>query len=407
MATIQQQPKKLAGSYAAECGLFIAISALLCLGGVMVFSAGASLDQKIDLSQFWKYATVRRVAFVPIVWGVLLIGSRLNYRKWLVSEKSLLRSPISWITALSVVMLVAVLIPGIGQEVNYSMRWLKIGPAQYGIQFQPSELAKWSVVIFLAAYCRYNAERIRQFWRGFVPACVALLVVVGLIGKEDFGTAVLVGAVGAMVLIAGGIRWRHLLILIPIAAVAFYLLVYCNDYRWERMQAYFDSHSSERAQSSGYQANQSIMALGAGGIWGVGLGNGTVKYGWLPEDTTDFIFAVIGEELGFAGCAIVVALFIIIMICSLSIIRRAQDSLARLVAFGIAATIGAQTAMNLLVVTGLAPTKGIALPFVSAGGSGLLMAALAASVLMNIARQNEKWEKSRKNLLIYNYENRK
>jgi len=330
---------------------------------------------------------MRRAMFTPIVLLVLLVMGRWNYQKLLVHPTHIWRSPILYLMLISVVCLVLVLIPGIGREVNESRRWLKFGPEQYGLTFQPSELAKWCTAMFLAVYGWWMGDRMRQFRYGFLPSCALLGLVAGLIGKEDFGTAALGGAVGVAILLAAGVRWWHLLILIPLAALAFYVLVYCNEYRWNRIQAYLHGDDAPQEMASAYHAKQSIMAIGSGGTWGTGLGQGTVKVGWLPEDTTDFVFAVIGEELGFAGCVLAVGLYIIMMIVCMRIIFSAPDRLGRLVAFSIAATLGAQAAMNMLVVTGLAPTKGIALPFVSAGGTGLVITAAAAGVLVNIARQ--------------------
>ena len=365
--------------------LMVFISALLCLGALMVFSAGAGLDQEIDLRHFWRYSTLRRVVFVPVVWVVLAVVSQFNYRRWVFNEKHFWRSPIVALMGISIVFLVLVLIPGIGREVNFSRRWLEFGSGEYGIRFQPSELAKWVTVMFMAVYAVHRQDKIREFRRGFLPACLVLLVVVGLIGKEDFGTGALVGVMGMVVLLVGGVRWWHMLILIPLGAVAFYVLVYSDPYRWGRIVAFMDTDGTH-AQSTAYQLNQSIMAIASGGLWGVGLGKGTIKQGHLPEDTTDFVFAIVGEELGFAGCVLVVLLFLGIMITSVIIIRRTPDRAGKLLGLAIAGTIGAQALMNLLVVTGLAPTKGIALPFVSAGGSGLVMTAVAAGVLINIAR---------------------
>ena len=360
--------------------LMLIISSLLCLGALMVFSAGASLDQQLDVRHFWRFATLRQVAFVPIVWLILALAGRVNYH-WLLNQRHFWLSPIALASGLSIVALILVLIPGIGTQVNGAWRWFKIGP----LTFQPSELAKWSIVLFLAAYSCYRGNKMTSFTRGFLPGCVVLLVIVGLIGKEDFGTAALVAVAGVLVLLMGGARWWHPLLLIPVAALAFYLLVYCNEYRWDRVLAWWYSDSAAE-QATAYQAKQSVMAIGAGGLWGCGLGRGTIKMGWIPEDTTDFVFAVIAEELGFVGCALVIGLFVGLIICGMVIARRAPDRLGRLAAVAVTGTIGAQAAMNLVVVTNMTPTKGIALPFVSAGGSGLVMTALAAAVLVNIAR---------------------
>ena len=373
--------------------LLVLVSALLCFGALMVFSAGASVDQQLDIRQFWKFSTLRRVAFVPLAWMVLLVVSRCPYRKWLVFEKYFWLSPIVALTVLSVVLLVLVIIPGIGTAINNSYRWFKIAAGGVEITFQPSELGKWSLVMFLAAYAaRQGSDKMRKFVKGFLPGCVVLLLVAGLIGKEDFGTAALVGAVGMMVLLVGGVRFRHLLILMPLAGLAFYFFVYRVDYRWDRVVAWWQGveNNAQVTSPEAYQARQSITAIGSGGLWGKGLGNGTMKFGWVPEDTTDFVFAVIGEELGFVGCAMVVGLFVGFLLCGMKIIQQSPTRLAALLGVAIAGTIGAQAAMNLAVVSGLAPTKGIALPFISAGGSGLILTAMAAGVLVNIARQREK-----------------
>ena len=370
----------------------VIVIALLCLGALMVFSAGANVDGTLDVGQadgqrHWQQllsrTTIKRLLFVPVAWGVLALVGRLNYRRWVVNIERFWRSPIVWLLGLGLLLCVLVLIPGVGAEKNYSRRWLELNVAGASVGFQPSELAKWSVVMFAGAYCCYQGERLREFWRGFVPIAVVLGVVVGLIGVEDFGTAALVGAVTVMVLAVGGVRWRHLSLLIPAAAAAFYVLVYCNEHRWGRVLAHLDSGGGS---DMAYQGQQSIMAIGAGGLWGRGLGMGTVKLGWLPEDTTDFVFAVIGEELGFVGCALVIALFAGFLLCSLLIVLGTPDKLGRMLGIAVAGTVGAQAVMNLAVVVGLAPTKGIALPFVSAGGSGLVMAAAATGVLINISR---------------------
>lgn len=360
--------------------VMIAISALLCLGALMVYSAGASVDQQIEWRHFWKYASVRRVAMVPVVWVILALFSHINYRRLVINEKRPTLSPILWLVILSAVSLVLALIPGIGTPKNNSWRWIEFGP----VSFQPSELAKWSMAMFLPVYCWWRKDKLRSFWKGFLPSCAILVVVAGLIGKEDFGTAILVSAVGIAVLLMGGVRWWHLLVWIPLLAAAFYVLIFNVDYRWRRVQAYLYGDQTGQHSASTYHANQSIMAVGAGGVWGAGLGKGTIKLGWVPEDTTDFVFAIIGEELGLVGCGMVIGLYALLMVASLRIIHRARDSLEQMVAAGISLTIGAQAAMNLMVVTGLAPTKGIALPFVSAGGTGLLISAAAAGILVNI-----------------------
>ena len=380
------QPAAVAESTLASW-LMIIISALLCLGALMVFSAGANVTQQLDLKEFWRFTTLKRLFFVPIVWLILALVSRLNYRKWVVNQDHPLRSPVFWLMGLSLIMLVLVLIPGIGTEINGSRRWMKFGPPQYNITFQPSELAKWVSVMFLAAYVVWRGDKIRQFWRGFLPGCLVLMLVVALIGKEDFGTAAVIAAVGAVVLLVGGVKWWHLLNLVPAAAAAFYFLVVRVPYRWVRLVAHWQQNNPDSNLAEKYHAQQSITAIGSGGLWGLGLGGGTMKYGYVPEDTSDFIFAPIGEELGFIGCALVIVLYTLLLFCCMLVLNRTQNKLGVLLVTAIAGMIGTQALINLMVVSGLAPTKGIALPFVSIGGSGLVMTALAAGVLINVARQ--------------------
>lgn len=347
----------------------------------MVFSAGVTLEQDIQWYQFWRYTTLRQVVLVPVAWLILLLMGRLSYRKWLANSDGTPGVIIVLLQFIAVAALVLVLVPGIGTEVNGARRWIKIG----AFTFQPSELAKWVTVLFLAVYAYWRGDKMRSFWRGFVPGAAVLLIVVALIGKEDFGTAALLGLVGTAILLIGGARWWHVLILVPLAAAAFYVLVYSNEYRWNRVLAYMRP-TDQQQQATAYHAQQSLIAIGHAGLHGTGLGQGTMKMGFLPEDTTDFVFAVIAEELGFAGAVVIVALFGVLMLCAVLMICFSADRLARLVVVAVAATLGAQVLMNLMVVTSLAPTKGIALPFVSAGGSGLILTAMAAGVLVNIAR---------------------
>ncbi|MCH9022238.1 MAG: cell division protein FtsW [Planctomycetes bacterium] len=369
--------------------LFIIVTGLLCLGGLMVFSAGAGLDQRIDLKHFWRISTLRQVVLIPVVWLVMLAMSRLNYRRLVVNERQFWLSPIVFALGAAVVLLVLVLIPGIGSEVNHSRRWLKIGSGDNQLTFQPSELAKWTLVMFLAVYGAYRQEKIKDFMTGFLPAIIPVALVLVLIGKEDFGTAALLGVVCGVILWVAGVKGRHLVSLVPLVALAFYLLVYCNEYRWGRVLVYFQGSGSGAELAGAYQGRQAIMAIGSGQFTGAGLGQGTIKLGWLPEGTTDFIFAVIAEELGFLGVCLVIGLFIAMLVCSMFIVHQSKERLPELLGLAIATLIGGQAAMNLCVVAGLLPTKGISLPFISAGGSGLLLSAAATGILINIARQNQ------------------
>ncbi len=366
--------------------IMVAITSLLCLGALMVYSAGATVDRQIDYSRIWQYTTVRRIVFVPIVLLTLSISCRLNYKFWLLNCRRFWLSPVIVYLLLSIAFLCMALIPGLGGvEKNASSRWLNLG----GIKFQPSELAKWMTVFFLSGWIVNQGDKIKTFWKGFFPGFAILGFMCGLIGIEDFGTAALLMTVGTVLLLAGGVKWRFLLILIPLAAIAFYFGVYKVEYRWERVLAHFSPDSvASGLDDTKYQGNQSVMAISVGGFFGRGLGQGLVKLGWLPEDTTDFIFAIIAEELGFAGCVMVVFLYMMIIWQGLKITARCQEPLNKLLSLSITSMICCQALINLMVVSGMAPTKGIALPFISAGGSGLLVTAAATGVLLNIARKH-------------------
>ncbi len=366
----------------------IAISSLLCLGALMVYSAGATIDREIDYSQFWQYTTLRRIVFVPIVLLVLAVSSRLPYRIFLINKKRFWLSPVILYLIISLAFLIMTLIPGFGGvEINASSRWLNL----FGIRFQPSELVKWLTVFFLSGWLVYNHDNAGKFWKGFVPGFGILGLMCGLIGKEDFGTAALLGLVGTVLLVSGGVKARYLLLLIPIAVAGFYFGVYKVEYRWERVLAHFDPDKlAEAASGARYQGDQSVMAISVGGLFGTGLGQGLVKLGWLPEDTTDFIFAIIAEELGFVGCVIVVGLYLMLIFQGIRIIQKCNEPTGKLIGFSVTAMISCQALINLFVVSGMAPTKGIALPFISAGGSGLVVTALAYGVLINVARMSNK-----------------
>jgi cell division protein FtsW len=188
-----------------------------------------------------------------------------------------------------------------------------------------------------------------------------------------------------LILAIGGAKWRHLLIPVPFAVVAFLLILLLYPQRMQRITSFL--HPGELADSSNYQASQSLIAVGSGGSFGKGLGSGICKYGHLPEDTTDFIFAIIGEELGFFGTSLVIVLFIAFVLMAMSVVRNCDDPFGKLLAAAIMLTIGLQAAINIGVVTVVLPTKGIPLPFVSAGGTSMLLSAAAVGVLLNIAKQ--------------------
>lgn len=285
----------------------------------------------------------------------------------------------------SLLLLAMVYVPGLGREVNGARRWIEIGP----LTLQPSELAKWSMPLLLAWWCVRCSDRLGEFRRGFLPAMTGILVIGGLIGLEDLGTAVLMVGVATVVLLAAGMRWLHLLSMVPVGALALAAAIVESPYRLRRLLAWQDPFADP--QGIGYHIIQSLSAISGGGLAGRGLGQGVQKFGYLPEGTTDFIFAIVCEELGLAGAVLVAGLFAAVLWCGLGVIAprdcsRNPNRFGRILGLGILLTIGIQALMNLLVVTGLAPTKGIALPLVSHGGSGWLLTAFSLGLLLAIER---------------------
>lgn len=361
---------------------------LIALGVVFVFSASARIDVEYDISRFYSYPEFRQIVFflasILILFGLALINYKIlafrssNWKGWILN-------PSVWLVFVSIVLLVIVLIPRFGTEINYARRWLRIPLGPLTISFQPSEVAKWSLVLFIPAVSVMFGEKIRNF-KVFVPLCVLIGLIVGLIIVEDFGTAVFVAFVGLVILFIAGAHWWHFLTPLPILAVVFTLAIVSSPERLERIKAFINPDSSV-AQTSGYQVRQSLIAISTGRILGKGLGSGISKYGHLPEDTTDFIFAIIAEELGFVGVCFVILLFMLFLVLGIIIIRRCNDNFGKLLAFGIVFTIMSQAVMNLGVVTRLLPTKGIALPFISAGGTHLFLTAAAVGILVSISRR--------------------
>ena len=372
--------------------LAMVVVLLMAIGTVFVFSASANIGQEIDLQRFYEYASLRQILFFPLACFIMYFFSCFNYRR-LSLDNGWLRNPTIYLLALSIVLLAIVLsqrlypsFPRFVPPINEHYRWLKIPLGPISVSFQPSELAKWAVIFFLATVCDKFRDGIRLYWRGFVPVCLVVGVVVALVIVEDFGTAAFIALSAFLMLIIAGVKWWHILTPLPFGAVAFSFMLIRSPSRMRRIAAFLDPE--KWMNSAGYQANQSLIALGSGGLWGKGLGKGICKYGHLPEDTTDFIFAIIGEELGFVGNAAVILLFMMFIGLGILAVIRCRDRFGRLLSGGIVLAIAIQAALNIGVVTVVLPTKGIPLPFVSAGGTSMLLSAAAVGVLINIVRQS-------------------
>jgi cell division protein FtsW len=282
---------------------------------------------------------------------------------------------------LTLMTLVAVLIPHVGVWKNGSRRWLPLGIAN----FQPSEAAKLALIVMLAYYGEAHQKEIRTFGKGlFVPGCIALCVLGLIFIEPDRGTTILLSAVTGFMLLLAGVRWFYF---IPpaIGGVAFMTYALISDpMRLNRILSWL--HPNEHKSGVGYQAWQAMIALGSGGVTGLGLGNGRQKLGFVPENHTDFILSIIGEEMGVVATLAVLCAFIVFIICGVYIAWHARDVFGLLLGSGITFLIGMQAFINIGVVTSALPNKGLPLPFVSYGGSSLLLMLIAIGVLISIAR---------------------
>jgi len=361
--------------------LELIVLTLMAMGTVFVFSAGASVAGQYDWKRFYDFTTLKQLMFFPAAVAVMYLFSVVDYRRFSLVGKYPFKSLTPYLLALSLLLLAAVLIFGV--ERNYSKRWLDIAPGPVYISFQPSEMAKWVILIFLAAILDRCGDDMKSFLRRFIPICVVPATAVVLIITQDFGTAAYIAMLSFLMLWLGGAVWWHFLAPLPVVAIGFVAAVLNSPTRINRIKAFLDS------QNIPYQADQSLRAIATGGIFGKGLGMGVFKYGHLPEDTTDFIFSIVAEETGFVGAVTVILLFILFTVLGLAAVRRCEDRFGRLLGYGIVLCIAIQAAINIGVVTVILPTKGIPLPFISAGGTSMLLTAAALGILLNILRQTQ------------------
>ena len=346
---------------------------LLLIGLIMMFSAsGVMAEMRYGDSMFF----LKRQA-VWIVLGLLVLHwvSRQDYGIW--------KTVMPLMLGLTVVILALVLIPMVGSEVNGARRWFRFG----WFSFQPGELAKLTAVLYLSSFLVRREKDITNFTKGVL----APVIVVGTLAllaflEPDMGTAVVMFSILLGLLFLGGARISHLsslvLSLLPLA----YLLIMESDYRRRRLMSFLDPW--EDPNNTGFQLSQSFVALGNGGLAGVGLGEGRQKLFFLPEAHADFVLALVGEELGFLGTGLLMVLFAILLVKGFRIAGRAPDAFGRHLASGVTLLIGIQVLINAGVVSGLLPTKGLTLPLVSYGGSSLLVSLIAIGILLSISRED-------------------
>lgn len=342
----------------------------------------------------WTQLGSKQLLYVALAAGLYFVVGRIDYRRLARFDGPLIASPVFWILVVATAACVAVLIPGIGTAINGARRWIKLGP----IQVQPSELAKWGAVIFTAWWLTRPRTDMQKFVGGFMPVIAAVGILCLLVVIQDFGTAALIGMCILTMLLAGRVKlWHISIILIPAVAGAIWFIT-AKDYRLRRILAFRDPYASP--QGEGYHMIQSLLSFTTGGLTGRGLGNGVQKLGYLPEDTTDFIFAVICEELGLGGAVLVVALYLGILLVAWETMRRNRDDFGRLLAFGVASMVGLQAAINIAVATVSVPTKGLSLPLISAGGSGMVITSAALGLLYSVTRHARNAASARADALV-------
>ena len=375
-------PPRLAALDDAPCtydGVIVFLAAtLMTFGVVMVYSASVSLQgAPVDWHNWWQ-SPLKQFVFSAAGFLAMWFTAHLNYR-WLRWE----RLGDGWVAGgvwgLALLALVAMHLFG---AVQMGARRSINVPG--GISIQPAEFAKIGMIVWLAALMTYRGFDVRSL-RGFGIAVGSCGLLVVLVAKEDLGTGALLGVVMVFLLLAGGARWWHLAAIGLVGLAGGVGLILLEPYRRERIMTFIAAQPDVRGE--GYQIKQALLAIGSGGWWGRGLGNGIQKYDYLPQDNNDFILAIICEELGIVGGIAVAVLFLAFLWRGWWVARTAPDKFGRLVALGLTLTICLQAAFNIGVVTQSIPTKGISLPFVSAGGSGVVFLGVAAGLLASVGRR--------------------
>jgi cell division protein FtsW len=354
--------------------LFTISVILLCVGVVMIYSASSiyAWERYKDGFFFLK----RHLVFIAIGMVLTFLTMAMDYKKLKEYSKPLL--------VISFILLVLVLIPGIGREVSGARRWFRFK----FISFQPSEMAVMAVIIYVADFIARKGQLIREFLRGFMPpifvlGCCSVLI----LAQPDLGTTIALGTVILIMLFVAGVRNGYLLSLMLSGLPALYLLIFSVPYRRTRILAFLNPWLDPKG--SGFQIIQSQVALGSGGLFGLGLGHSRQKLFYLPAAHTDFIFSIIGEELGLLGTLGIILLFMLFLQQGLKIVKNASDKFGYFLSLGLVLMLSFRAVINIGVSCGLLPTKGLPLPFISYGGSSLLFDMVSVGILINIARSGE------------------
>jgi cell division protein FtsW len=345
---------------------------LLVFGLIMIASAGIGYSRSRfgDAYFFFK----RQLLGVSIGLIVLYLTQKIDFSFW---------KKISFpFFILSMVFLVLVFIPGIGSKIYGANRWIQLGV----ISFQPSEMLKLSLIVYLAAWLENRREKVNDFFEGLLPFTIIIAIISFLLIKQpDMGTLGVTILIAMTIYFVNGAKIFHMFLLALSGFLSFYVLMKTEIYRMNRLLVFL--HPEMDPRGVGYQINQAILAIGSGGVLGVGLGHSMQKFNYLPEPVGDSIFAIIGEELGLVGAVILIMLFVLLIMRGLGIARNAPDNFSKLLAVGIVFWIFFQAFINIAAISGLIPLTGIPLPFISYGGTSVIFLMAGIGILLNISKQ--------------------
>jgi cell division protein FtsW len=353
-----------------DTGLLFPVLFLVGIGIVMVYSASSAVALKKYGSDF---LFLKKQALFALIGLIGLVICRHFPYRWY--------RPLTYpLLGLALVFLIAIQFTDYGLAAGGAARWLRFG----NLSFQPSEFARLALIIFLAYSLDKKGDRLKEFFIGFVPHVVVLAAFAAcIIGQPDFGSVVILSALTWLMMFVGGVRCRYLFgsLILLILPLAYYFLT-ISQYRMSRILGFLNPW--QYPADEGYQIIHSLMAFGTGGLWGTGIGKGYQKLFYLPEPHTDFIFSIIGEEFGLMGVMLIIGLYAWILLKGIKIARNAPDTFGSLMAIGLTTAMGMQICINMGVTLGLLPTKGLTLPFLSYGGTSLLLNMVSIGILMNI-----------------------
>lgn len=356
--------------YALLCALLL----LLFIGVVMVYSSSSyyALYQKDVYNT--DYYFIKEITWVIVGTIGMAITMSIDYHIY--------KKFTPWLVIITLALLIIVLFAG--ADINGAVRWIRLGP----LSFQPSELAKYVLVLYLALLIDKRKNKIKKFGEGTILyLCIAAVFAVLVLLEKNLSITAIIMMVAFIMILVGGAKISHLLSLVPVGIAAGLALIFTQSYRLDRLTSFLNPWADPSGDS--YQLIQSLYALGSGGIFGVGLGNSRQKALFMPEPHNDFIFSIIGEELGLIGCIFIISIFMFIVIRGTTIAVKARDNYGFLLAIGIISVIAIQAIINIAVVSGSMPITGVPMPFISYGGTSLVFNLGAMGILLNISRQSK------------------